>query len=172
MNRLIYPPLLTLLLLSPPSLAEWHVERTPDPESGVDRCLLLSSEQRLFDGYIDTPIQLRIDRQQLLIVTDSNIDPAYPDQGIQVDDNPRLLADELPYRATMARFESSHAALIGQFVRGYRAVVSLGFWPTWPITETRSATFDLRGFTKAYESLTTCEARDKSADSNADPDSL
>lgn len=138
------------------SAATWQVERTSSGDA-PGGCVLVSEERSLHDGYIQTPIQIRVTPTRVWVITDSTIDPSYPNQGLTVDDNPRIEPDTpFPDGGTNARFDGDAELLIEQFKRGFEAEVALGFWPTWPMTETKVASFSLRGFTAAFGALRAC----------------
>jgi len=133
----------------------WQVETTAGERPTAERCVVVSAEKRIDDGYATTPVRIEVSRDRVQVITESHIDPAYPDQGLQVDAYAPIEPDEpFPEHETTARFQEAFAQLLEQFKRGYELTVRLGFWPTWPMTETRSITFSLRGFTRAYETCT------------------
>jgi hypothetical protein len=136
--------------------ANWTSERGLDRLTGRDRCLLASKAETINDGHDDISISLVLTADALLVVTASNIDLTYPGIGLQVDQLAPIQIDRL-FKDTMPVFDREIETILEEFIKGYRAKVSLGFWPTWPKTETQSATFSLLGFTKAYQAFRTCE---------------
>jgi len=141
---------------SPGVDGNWTVQRGLDGLTGRDRCLLESKAETIHDGHDDIAIHLVLTADALLVVTESNIDLTYPGIGLQVDQLAPIQIDRL-FKQTMVVFDREIATIIEQFIKGYRATVSLGFWPTWPKGETQSATFSLLGFTKAYHEFRACE---------------
>ena len=116
---------------------------------------MISSELQVDDGQTITPVSLVFTGSALAVVTESNIDLSYPDVGLQVDQGPVIPVDRV-HRQTIAVFESSADTLRGQLQRGYTARLKLGFWPTWPQTETVVMEFSLLGFTRAQEAMLHC----------------
>lgn len=140
-----------------PAWAEsWRVLHGTDPIDGSTRCLMISSELQVDDGQTITPVSLVFTGSALAAVTESNIDLSYPDVGLQVDQQPVIPVDRV-HRQTIAVFENSADAIRGQFQRGHTARLKLGFWPTWPQTETVVMEFSLLGFIRAQEALLHCD---------------
>ena len=48
-------------------------------------------------------------------------------------------------------------SLYRQMAPNQTLLVRLGFWPTWPVTETQQASFPLDGFDDAVKALWQCE---------------
>ena len=136
--------------------ANWTFQRGLDRLTGRDRCLLQSKAEAISDGHDDIPIHLVLTVDALLVVTESNIDLTYPGIGLQVDRLDPIPIDRL-FKKTMVVFDRDIATIVEEFIKGYRATVSLGFWPTWPKGQTQSATFSLLGFTQAYHAFRACE---------------
>ena len=141
---------------SPGGAANWTVQRGLDRLTGRDRCLLQSKVETIHDGHDDVPIQLALTADAMLVVTESNIDLPYPGIGLRVDQLDPIPIDRL-FKKTMVVFDRDIATIVEEFIKGYRATVSLGFWPTWPKGQTQSATFSLLGFTQAYHAFRACE---------------
>lgn len=138
-------------------LPVWQVERGVDPYTDADACLLTSGSLTMPDGYGTARVRLVFGPRALIVLTDSNIDPSYPRQGLSVDDKPVIKPDApFPLQGQSALFEHSMVEVIEQFRRGQRADLQLGFWPTWPVTETKRLALSLRGFSKAHDALVAC----------------
>lgn len=134
----------------------WHAVRDQDPLSQKTMCLLESEMQMVHDGQTKTPIRIVFNGQVFIVTTRSNIDLTYPDVGLSVDALPMHPIDRL-HKATHAVFESNAEKLRLQFSKGLKAKVALGFWPTWPKTETKVATYSLLGFQTAYAAFLKCQ---------------
>jgi len=141
---------------SPGVAGNWTFQRDLDRLTGGDRCLLQSRVETIHDGHDDVSIQLVLTADALLVVTESNIDLTYPGIGLQVDQSDPIPIDRL-FKKTMVVFDRDIATLIDEFIKGYQATISLGFWPTWPKSETQSTGFSLLGFTQAYHAFRACE---------------
>ncbi len=140
------------------SPANWMVRRGIDKITQQERCLLESKKETIHDGHDDVPIYLVLTGDALLVVTESNVDLSYPGIGLKVDKHEPIQI-ERSFKATMVVFDSDIAMIIERFMKGHWATVSLGFWPTWPQTETFSTKFTLIGFTRAYEDFLACARR-------------
>lgn len=147
---------IAMLLPTLPRAAEvWHVVVAEDPVKGSTVCLLQSAMQKVDDGQTKTPVRLVYNGQALYAVTKSLIDVTYPHVGLQVDDNAQFAIDHL-HKNKVAVFVSHSNEIHQQFIDGRKATLALGFWPTWPKTETREMKFDLIGYTKAYRQFEKC----------------
>lgn len=143
--------------------AWWSVGAAATPGSEAWRvnaertgaCALESTPVTVNDGYLDTPVRLRFTGGTLRVLTESNIDLQGQDLGVQVDDNAPV-----PFSALEGKTDvlvgGDLDAVVEQFVRGREAGVKLRFWPSWPVTGTKTATFSLIGFTKAWNQFETC----------------
>ncbi len=135
--------------------ADWTARRVYDPIKDENRCVAESSRLRIHDGYQETELYLRVDKDAVLVVTDSQLDTRIPDSGISVDGAPAIPPDEV-HREQNALFRTRAAELIKQFDAGYQAEARLRFWPTWPTKGRKTATFSLIGFRKAFAQLPGC----------------
>lgn len=124
-------------------------------EAAEGGCALESARVALNDGYLDIEVQLRFHAGQVRALTPSNLDLDAGDLGLTVDDKQRFAVAELdgPTDLLLAAGADEVGA---QFVRGREAVLRLRFWPTWPVTGTKSAAFSLIGFTKAWTQYQEC----------------
>jgi hypothetical protein len=147
---------LALLALAEPVAAEeWSVKTVPRTDGPGTRCVLESARQSLSDGYQDTTAYVTVDGRSVAVTSASNLDPGFSDIGLAVDQEPLVPMDRLAGMKT-ALFETKYGRLIELFKAGARLRIQLRFWPEWPATGTRSATFSLIGFTKAYGELAGC----------------
>jgi hypothetical protein len=145
----------------------WQVRRGIDPLTGARACLLESGPHRMADGYGNAEVRVIFGSKGLIVITDSNIDPSYPDQGIRVDEHPRIAPDEpFPAGPMNAGFGASTDDLVERFRRGNLADLALGFWPTWPVTQTQHLALSLRGFTKAHDEFLACRGEQAAAARN------
>ncbi len=133
----------------------WVAKNVYDPFTSKSRCVAESVHQRMPDGYQETAIYLQIDAKGLTVVTESNIDPESPHNGIRVDDNEFMKPDKFRHEQR-AIFERDAEHIVEQFRRGLKVVVTLKFWPTWPDKGAKQTEFSLIGFTKAFSQLPNC----------------
>lgn len=134
----------------------WHAGRGPDPLTQHTQCLLQSDSQTIHDGQTKTPMRIVFNGTAFIITTRSNIDLTYPDLGLTVDDLPTRAIDHV-HKATSAVFDTDVARLRSEFSKGRQVQIALGFWPSWPKTDTKVTRFSLQGFRKAYAAFLTCQ---------------
>ena len=126
-----------------------------DPVKDESHCVVESPVQTIDDGYQDTEVFLRLDSTTLMVMTRSNVDADDPDVGVRVDKHELIKPDSV-YLEQKLVFAKDISNIIEQFKEGRRATLTLEFWPTYPDTGTKTATFSLIGFTKAYAKLPDC----------------
>lgn len=122
------------------------------------KCTLRSQAQTMDDGEGGTPVFLTFDGNSLKAVTKSNIDMEYSDDGLQIDLQPQRPIDRL-HKETTAVFEQHWTELIQEMLHGRQAVLTFGFWPTWPMSRTYSVSFDLSHFPRAWRALEDCKQK-------------
>ncbi|HED15745.1 MAG TPA: hypothetical protein ENI64_02825 [Gammaproteobacteria bacterium] len=117
-----------------------------------------SADTAVHIGEDETKVFLLLTGRQLYIVTNSIIDTSYSNSRIVVD-----RYDAIPVKqyldkktAQINRFDPHYLA---QFVKGYRATVYMGYWPSWAKTGLQEARFDLIGFTRIYTDYIQCQAK-------------
>ena len=118
-------------------------------------CTLQYSTLSMEDGQGNTPVNLEILIDQITFMTKSNIDIEYQDAGLRVDENNRIPIESL-YDENSISYKSSYASVIDEMKVGVQADLALGFWPTWPISQTYSVLFELQNFPEAYDDLVKC----------------
>jgi len=135
--------------------ADWTAKVAYDPVKDESHCVVESPVQTIDDGYQDTEVFVRLDSTTLMVMTRSNVDADDPDAGIRVDKHELIKPDSI-YLEQNVVFEKDISNIIEQFKEGRRATFTLKFWPTYPDTGAKTATFSLIGFTKAYAKLPDC----------------
>ncbi len=141
-----------LLAMANLAHASWKIDST-----GLSgQCALVSPVLEINDGQGETKIQLKLNREQLLVTTDSNIDNTMKDIGLKVDDKVFIYITEVINTTHVVFGEDRIDEIISQFVPGRRVLIHLRFWPTWPATGVKTAEFSLIGFTKTLKSLSQC----------------
>ncbi len=134
----------------------WFLDRNKDKISNTTRCLLSSQTKNFNDGYSDAQISLQLTANTLLIKTKSSIDLTYPDIGLFIDQNKPFPLENI-YKETSILIKKNIEQITSQLRNGEQLTVKLGFWPTWPKTETRSIDFSISDFNEAYQSFLACE---------------
>ncbi|MDN5851060.1 MAG: hypothetical protein L0H63_15740 [Nitrococcus sp.] len=138
----------------------WTLDRQRDVVDGATRCVLLSPEFSMFDGYYPAKVWLRVNTVRAWVKTDSNIDTSYPRQGLRVDGGELApFAEELTDEQTAY----TDALVLRRLADGHTLTVTLGFWPTWPKTKTQTANIDLAGSANAYAALQACSQQQQAA---------
>lgn len=152
-HRRFFLALLLAWLFTGPASAVWERPGGSDPRAG--QCLLLARYPAFDDGYGDTPVRLELSATRLRLVTESNLDTTLGPLGVSVDGGALFVADRLEGTTDLI-FEKDVNAIIDAFKRGSTARVILRFWPTWPQTGDKILEVSLKGFTNAFDGLSTC----------------
>ena len=134
----------------------WTLDWGQDPVSRTKRCLLRSTTKQIQDGQGESEISLIVTADTLRVDTRSNVDLSYENTGLQIDSGPSFPLPGL-FAETDVLFKERYNEIMQQFRRGSSVTVTLGFWPTWPVTQAYSATFAIDGFATALEALRTCD---------------
>lgn len=147
---------LFLFLFSTTVESNWKVETGEVPLSDQFGCYMVSSVQHSEDGQSGTPVRIVFNGTQFVVETESNLDLSYPDIGLQVDQNDYHKVDRL-FKKVNAVFDSNTNQILDEFIRGLNARMTLGFWPSWPVTKSYQTQFNLRGFTRTYNEMVECQ---------------
>ena len=137
---------------------DWEINRSSDvnPNTPINQSCALSYKTLLVeDGQGATPVILTITGDKIVVKTKSNIDSSYKNTGIAIDDMTQLPIEKLLNEFSIS-YEQGYQSLIDKMQTGKLATISLGFWPTWPITHARSVQVDLMNFPQAYLALQSC----------------
>jgi len=145
-----------------PSLAiaddtlNWQLVLGEDPLTNRTSCLMISATRNIDDGQGRTPVSIIYNGRAFIATTESNIDLSYASLGLQVDNKKRHGIDRIFKRKNVV-FEQHSAQIVDEFIAGLNGRLRLGFWPTWPKTQSFVADFDLRGFTRIYNEFRKCQ---------------
>lgn len=134
--------------------AEWQVDEVPGGNRNL--CTITSAKMPVDDGYQKISAQIIVDRDTVIVKTESVLDPSFSDIGMKVGNRDPIPMDKVKQQKH-ADFESNYAKIVQQFKDGREVTVQLRFWPTWPVTGTHSVSFSLMGFTKAYTEAMKCK---------------
>ena len=74
-----------------------------------------------------------------------------------VDEGRHFALDQL-VRESDLMFTKDYAAMTQAFIEGRNLRVTLGFWPTWPVTETKSISISLQHFALAHRAWKQCQS--------------
>jgi len=134
----------------------WVLDRKKDSISNTTRCMISSLTKTFYDGYSESSITIQLTANSLFIKTNSTIDMSYPDTGVVIDQNTSLPLEKL-FGDSSILIKQNTKKIIMQLTQGKQLTIKLGFWPTWPKSETRRIDFSLTDFDKAYQSFIACE---------------
>lgn len=126
------------------------------PREGSQRCILESRAQPMDDGQGQTSVVIVVREDRLVIKTDANIDLSYPDDGIVIGEQGLIELDRIE-RERWAVIETGLEALYGSMRSADSMRVQLGFWPTWPRTQTHILDVDLSAFERGHQLLERCQ---------------
>lgn len=142
----------------PLSIGEyWTLSRD---RSVSDQCVLSYSAASMSDGQGDTPVQFIVTHDEVLFKTKSNIDTTYAGTGLTVDDQLQTPIEKL-YNDFSIVYKMHYLAVIESLKVGKTALLTLGFWPSWPVTHPYSVSLELGEFAAAQQALMTCLALEK-----------
>jgi hypothetical protein len=130
----------------------WKKTLRADPINHQSVCLLVSPAKITSDGYESTPVQLLFNGSSLVIATESELDGAFKDLQLLVDDKPPMHSDKIINKNFLV-FDANVAELVKLMRAGQQITVNLRFWPTWPATHSFPIKFSLIGFSKAHDML-------------------
>lgn len=128
---------------------EWILDRTET------QCLLTTAPLKMEDGQGGTPVTLQIAPGSFTILTRSDIDLSYTGTGLFIDDK-RPFSLETVERRTNLSFSKQRQAILDSMRSGRELKLTLGFWPTWPVTHTYSLSIPLTHFATAINAWDTC----------------
>jgi len=135
---------------------QWVLDRRLNPVTKEIQCMLASEVVNIPDGYDRTNVQVLLTLDSIYVSTDSNIDLSYPQSGIRIGASTLRPFDKLAGQTTAMVSGDDVSALYARMTSSPDMVVSLGFWPTWPVTETREASYSLEDFQTAVMALRAC----------------
>ena len=136
----------------PYSFGVWTLERNWDNQH-PDTCRLISDKFPLSDGYEDTTLRAEVLLDAINIYTGSHIDLSYENSGIQIGD-----AELVPYSGLMGETNATvEGGFTDQLALAGEMTVNMGFWPTWPKTETQQVVIPLPDMNMALAAMFTCK---------------
>jgi len=135
---------------------QWVLDRRLNPVTKQTQCILASESVNIQDGYDRTNVQVLLTLDSIYVSTDSNIDLSYPQTGIRIGTGTLRPFDKLAGQTAAMVSGDDVSALYASMTSSPDMVVRLGFWPTWPVTETREASYSLEDFHTAVMALRAC----------------
>ena len=144
---------------------EFTLEQLPITIDGIwilkndlSACSLHTQTRHVEDGAGKTPITLVLTPDNWTLYTKSDIDKSYTETGLYLDNGTHFDLETV-VKETNIQFVKQRQSLIDSLQTANSMTVSLGFWPTWPMTETRSIIFSVQHFDRAYQAWQTCNQR-------------
>lgn len=128
---------------------QWIVDRN------ASQCMLKSMPMRMDDGQGGTSVTFLLTPDSLQFNTKSDIDLSYTGTGIQVDDGPAFALETVD-NGTNLHISKQRKPLLERMRNGQSVQLTLGFWPTWPVTHTYAVTLPLANFATAMQAWETC----------------
>jgi hypothetical protein len=119
------------------------------------QCVLSYRSLAMDDGQGETPVFIIVTEDEVLFKTKSNIDMTYKQTGVTIDEHSQMPIEKL-YNDFSISYKANYQTLVERMEAGEQVVLTLGFWPSWPITTTRSINVALGEFSAAQQALKTC----------------
>lgn len=136
----------------PYTAGDWTLELNWDNQHPGE-CRLVSKHLTMNDGYDNTAVWADMRSDHMDIHTGSNIDLSYQGTGIQFDD-----AALVPVKGLVGE---TGVDVPGHFsdpmAHAKKLVIHLGFWPTWPKTQTQQVQIPLDGAGVLMPSFLNCK---------------
>jgi len=132
--------------------SNWTLSRDANTDG---QCALSYRKIVMDDGQGETPVMVIISQDEALFKTKSNIDVSYEQTGVTIDDQPQLPIEKLHNDFSIS-YKAQYQTLVERMKKGDQAVLTLGFWPSWPVTHTYSVNLGLGEFATAQQALLTC----------------
>ena len=133
---------------------KWTLDRELS-QANARTCFLSYTPQKMDDGQGLTLAHLKVTHDSILLKTKSNIDTSYPAAGLTIDNHPQIPIEKL-FNISSIIYKDHYNKAIQQMIAGKQATFAIGFWPTWPVTQTYPVSFDLTNFPEAYSTLQSC----------------
>lgn len=125
---------------------------------GQDACSLKTVPVKMEDGAGKTPVFLQLSSASWLLSTKSDIDLSYSNTGLFFDNGIHIPLESLE-KDTKIRFTEQKDKLTEALKTATSMQVTLGFWPTWPVTEPHTHTLPVAHFPQALAAWETCNQR-------------
>lgn len=127
-------------------------------ESDLANCTLRTVPAKLDDGAGMTPISLQLTKDAWMINTKSDIDLSYTGTGLFLDNGAQMNLETL-VKDTNIAITKQRQALTQAMKSATSVKVSLGFWPTWPVSEAKTINLPVTHFAQAHQAWEVCNQR-------------
>lgn len=119
------------------------------------QCMLQNTPLKMDDGQGGTRVTFLLAPGSLMINTDSDIDLSYKGTGIKIDQQQPFALEDIDHRTNLS-FSKQRQAILASMKTGRSMELTLGFWPTWPVTQTYSVNISLEHFATAMKAWENC----------------
>ena len=126
--------------------------------SNQDSCSLQTVPVSMDDGAGKTPVVLRLGKDSWTVDTKSDIDMTYPDTGLFLSNGVHISLESV-VKDTKISISKQKQQLTNALKTSESVRVALGFWPTWPMSETQSQTISVANFPQALAAWETCNQK-------------
>lgn len=126
--------------------------------SSQSHCKLQTRPVKMDDGAGSTPVFLELTDEAWIIATKSDIDLSYQNTGLFLDNGVHIPLETL-VKDTNIAISAQKSALTDGLKTASTLQVTLGFWPTWPVSETHTHTLPVAHFPQALAAWETCNQR-------------
>jgi hypothetical protein len=143
----------------PLSLADgWFLRLSALPLAKDKVCVLHNEQENIFDGYETTSVEAWVTSQKVIVKSKSNFDLSYPGSGLTLHEGEGGVLDTFALAATASEsvVDSEFPAQRYARKQNLKMVVKTGFWPTWPVTETRTIGFVMNNYHSMLSTLQEC----------------
>ena len=124
-------------------------------KTDLSTCSLQTQTQSLDDGAGLTPVTLILSKSSWLLKTKSDIDLSYSNTGIKLDNGAHFDLEKLT-KETNIEFTRQRQAMVDALGQANIATLSVGFWPTWPVTAPKTLDIPVAQFNQAYQAWQNC----------------
>ncbi len=144
-------PLKLTLDLLPYAFSGWTLEHNWDNQH-PDTCRLRSDKISINDGYETSYLWAEVLPDQIKLHTGSHIDLEYEGSGVQFGFKPAVPFSGLVTETAV----QVKGDFVTQLATTSTMTVYIGFWPTWPKTETQKVSLSLDAMTQAVPAFEQC----------------
>jgi len=150
----ITPPEISVSLEALPlTIGPWTLSES---QRLSNQCSLASTINKMHDGQGNTPVYLEITQQHIIFHTKSNIDTSYTGTGAFIGQQKTFPIEQL-HTPTSILFDTNYEAFVNTMKNHDSLEIKVGFWPSWPVTQTYATTFKTEHFKAAYSALKKCD---------------
>ncbi|MFT6898753.1 MAG: hypothetical protein ACJA13_003179 [Paraglaciecola sp.] len=151
--------------LKPVTVVEFTLEKLPITifntwvlKSNANTCSLHSLDYKIDDGVGMSIVSLVLNTDSWILETQSDIDTSYSGTGLDLDTGEHFNLEQI-VKETNVRFIDQYQSLNRALKSAKTLRVTLGFWPTWPVSNTKSTDLKVSYFDIAFKAWENCNQR-------------